>query len=1347
MKNNQKERRRFNIISNKTFIFLIFIILQKKINTYNVSITITEKGNQQILDNSFPIPSEITINNISQIPNDDNIYDLTENNNNILITWNTKLTSCSKMFYNLKNITAINFIDFDTSLVISMTSMFHGCSNINRLNLAGFDTSKVESMDYMFYYCDKLTLLNINNFNTELVVTMKSMFYGCSNLLSLNLNHFITSKVTDMSFLFYNCSKLVSLSVDNFNTESVILMNNMFENCRSIISLNLNGFKTSEVVTMNHMFSSCRELISLDISNFDTSSTYDMEYMFYDCYKLPLLVLNHFNTSNVMNMAGMFSQCSNLANLNISNFNTSLVVNMEHMFSDCYRLTSLDLNNFNVSLVKNMTRMFGGCQNLIYLNISSFKTSSLINMEEMFDECHELTSLNLEQFDTSKIRNMKKLFYNCYSLTSLNLVNFDTSLVTDMESLFSLCSKLEYLNIDNFNTTSVISMKSMFSSCESLTSLNLNSFNTNLVQNMFSMFYNCYALTSLDVSGFNTSLVKDMQYMFTYCAGLVSLNLINFDVSSVTNIDSMFSECPNLKSLNILNFEISSNTSSENILEESNPNVTICYNPDKVSSLSLYLSNFKNNCTELCCNGNYSYCLNYFYCTEASETFTGEVTSASNKYETTTNEVASVSNDYEAPIGEVSVLSNNYEIPASEVDLLSNNSNSFENTNDKTYYIDEKIKNESDNDEFNIIEPVKNQSNDVIMKYIGEYLNNINPEIIINRINSGKDIIYKNNGLEIHISNTENQQKNKNNNETAVLLGDCEKELKTSYNISDNESLIIYKADILKENWKIPITEYAVYYPLNGTILNKLNLSKCENIKIEILTPLLINDKDIDKYNSSSDYYRDICYKSSSKYKTDITMDDRKNEYLDNNMSPCEEKCDFIKYDNINKKSICSCDVKTEMREYSEINIDKSELIKKFINIKNLINLNVMKCHKIFLSKSGIVNNYALYLVSSFLLIHFSFMAFYYFKEKQLLYNKIKKVINIEDEEKKNNANYLEENSNQISNRFIKHHSMNIRNKNKRIKRKKKRNITNDFNKNNPPKKPEIKETEKERNSISHLQSRNLIIINNNYNNYNHHYLKNSKDTINDELPKENNDKIIDYSIKNDMTINEINSLPYKDALIIDNRTYLQYSISLIKVKHILYFSFFINNDYNSKLIKIDLFLFLFIVSFGINALFFNDSTMHKIYLDKGLFNLAYQIPKIIYSTIISLFISILIKQLALIEKNIISLKLKIKDKSMTDKEKEIEKLRVKKIVTVKILLFYVFSVMLYLFFWYYLGCFCAVYENTKIHLIKDTLLSFLLSLIYPLFINLIPGIFRINALKNNNSAILYKISQLLQLI
>ncbi len=44
---------------------------------------------------------------------------------------------------------------------------------------------------------------------------------------------------------------------------------------------------------------------------------------------------------------------------------------------------------------------------------------------------------------------------------------------------------------------------------------------------------------------------------------------------------------------------------------------------------------------------------------------------------------------------------------------------------------------------------------------------------------------------------------------------------------------------------------------------------------------------------------------------------------------------------------------------------------------------------------------------------------------------------------------------------------------------------------------------------------------------------------------------------------------------------------------------------------------------------------------------------------------------------------------------------------------------------------FCAVYANTQTHLLKDTFSSFGLSLVYPFGINLIPGLFRIYALRD----------------
>ena len=71
------------------------------------------------------------------------------------------------------------------------------------------------------------------------------------------------------------------------------------------------------------------------------------------------------------------------------------------------------------------------------------------------------------------------------------------------------------------------------------------------------------------------------------------------------------------------------------------------------------------------------------------------------------------------------------------------------------------------------------------------------------------------------------------------------------------------------------------------------------------------------------------------------------------------------------------------------------------------------------------------------------------------------------------------------------------------------------------------------------------------------------------------------------------------------------------------------------------------------------------------------------------------------------------------------------------------------LFFWYFISCFCSVYKNTQIILIKDTLISFGLSMLYPFGLNLLPGLFRIPALKdiNKNKKYLYKLSGFVALI
>ena len=224
----------------------------------------------------------------------------------------------------------------------------------------------------------------------------------------------------------------------------------------------------------------------------------------------------------------------------------------------------------------------------------------------------------------------------------------------------------------------------------------------------------------------------------------------------------------------------------------------------------------------------------------------------------------------------------------------------------------------------------------------------------------------------------------------------------------------------------------------------------------------------------------------------------------------------------------------------------------------------------------------------------------------------------------------------------------------------------------------------------------------------------------------------------------ELNLMEYKDAIKSDKRTYFKYYISLLKIKNLLLFSFWPLKDYNSRIIKMFLFFFFFSIHLTINALFFNDSTMHKIYEDDGSYNLIYQIPQLLYSSIISGVINGLIRYLSLSQNNIIKLKQeKEKDKLVEKKQNLLNYLQIKFII------FFSITFIILLFCWYYITCFCGIYVNSQIHFLKNSLFSFILSLIYPFLTCLIPGIFRISALRDEKGSLgfIYKLSSLSMLI
>ena len=218
--------------------------------------------------------------------------------------------------------------------------------------------------------------------------------------------------------------------------------------------------------------------------------------------------------------------------------------------------------------------------------------------------------------------------------------------------------------------------------------------------------------------------------------------------------------------------------------------------------------------------------------------------------------------------------------------------------------------------------------------------------------------------------------------------------------------------------------------------------------------------------------------------------------------------------------------------------------------------------------------------------------------------------------------------------------------------------------------------------------------------------------------------------------------MPYEEALLYDKRELFEIYFSIIRRNHPLFFSFIPITDYNTMIIKLDIFILKFGICSAINALFFTQATIHKIYTDKGSYKLGFYLPKIIISFFFTHIIIIIIKYIFLSERNIVN----VKKKQTYDQAKE-EAVKARRSLIIKYILFYVIGTVFLALFWYYLSSFCAVYQNTQIFLIINTFISLGISFLYPCIINILPSILRKISLKNTNKEYLYKTSKIIQII
>ena len=496
---------------------------------------------------------------------------------------------------------------------------------------------------------------------------------------------------------------------------------------------------------------------------------------------------------------------------------------------------------------------------------------------------------------------------------------------------------------------------------------------------------------------------------------------------------------------------------------------------------------------------------------------------------------------------------------------------------------------------------------------------------------------------------------------------------------------MIFKIEHMIEGYKIPVIEYAIF----GENGEYINLDYCEDISSLYYIPVSINEDNLFMHDPSSEYYNDMCYKYKSDNGIDVTIYDRKNNYNENNLSLCEANCTFKGYNSSTLKAECECKTKSYM--YTVDDLSRDDLLDKMENRQSLTNLNLMKCNNLLSNAENIKNNTGFFLIAIIIALFIIVMIIFCVKGYNTLENKIDEVISIKfkpDKKTKKNK----------SRDLIQHVVPNQRGIIKGTKGRKNKKMNSSKN----PK-------------------RNL-------------YLGNNKKARGDDkkltMPKNNsnNKKENEEDFLKSTNDYELNNLSYELALKYDKREFCDYYFSLIRTKQIIFFSFCDFNDYNSGVVKKFIFFLSFALHYTINALFFTDKIMHQIYQDDGKYNIIFQLPYITYSAIISSFIlRIMLYALVLTEKSVLEVKnQKSKPLALLEKKKAL------KCVIIKFTIFFALNLVLLIIFWYYLTCFNALYANTQLDLIINSIISFAMSSVYPFLINILPAFFRMDSLSEN---------------
>ena len=536
-------------------------------------------------------------------------------------------------------------------------------------------------------------------------------------------------------------------------------------------------------------------------------------------------------------------------------------------------------------------------------------------------------------------------------------------------------------------------------------------------------------------------------------------------------------------------------------------------------------------------------------------------------------------------------------------------------------------------------------------------------------------------------------------NISRLFIENCIEKIKIIYNKTDEE-LFIVKFDIIDNNFHLNNFVFDIF----DNFFSTFDLNICYNESIIIQRPIInfsrinyslaknFSKNSINIYNENDDFFNNICFPFNYQKKSDVILKDRRKNFFQN-ISLCEEECIFKKINFNNDTINCECNINNlknkKLENYGSIQ-SSNLLIKQFKNELYKSNFFIIKFYKLFFNIKYLKNNYGFFF--QFILFVINIIIFLIYLKRY----KISRIINcLTNIYKRNYYSFYFSCNNNLNNLSMSNVSnfLFLNDKNKKII----------FSSNNNMNK-----------SIHDFDNYIKEFCNNKTNEISYNNNQNLSSKINLKInAKKNNinksditQQIFLYKYKNK------NKYKHKKKNQKEKNNFIFLYKKYLKQIHIIIKLFYINK---LEITSIQIMNLLFIIALQntITALFYDDQKISNIFYNEGNFSILEQIPKIIYSNLIIIFVNFFLLKLITSKKMFKKL---LKQKYLFD----VFMTKMKNIIRIfhiKINIFFVINFILFLFFIYYCSAFCAIYKyNQKIWLL-NAFITFIFEIIYPFFL------------------------------